>query len=281
MLSDIIGNIGDECGYEVVTSNIVNSTDVTTKMLLGMANRVVKEMADAYNWPKLRKSGTFTLVDGQDTYALAGDFSFYHYETFWNQSTQWKLYGPLSDQQYGERIGYGDLASTYDEFQIRGVTDNELTIYPTPDAGKAGEVIAYQYTSRRPVRPKTWTASTGVTAGEYLFYNGNYYSVDATGSTGSTAPTHTSGSVSGLTYYSGAYELFLADTDICVISERVLEQGVMERFASIKQLNVQALYEKQLAAEYAKNIQGKVLIAGGSGSKEFQYAKNGVVNFSS
>lgn len=280
MLSDIISHIGDESGYEVVASNVSSSTDVTTKMLLGMCNRVVKEMADAYNWPRLRKTGTITLVDGQATYALPGDFSYYHFETFWNQSTQWRLYGPLTQQQYGARIGYGDNLSVYDEFQIRGVTDNEITIYPTPGTGNAGEIIAFQYTSARPVRPKTWAASMAVTAGQYLFYNGNYYTADAAGTTGSTAPTHTTGSTDGLTYYSGKYESFLADTDVCNLSERVLEQGVMERFASIKQLNVMPLYQTQLREEFAKQEQGKVLYAGGKGNKTSdQYAINERVGF--
>jgi hypothetical protein len=278
MLSDIIRNIGQECGYQVVTSNINNSTDVTTKMLLGMCNRIAKEMADAYEWQKLRKSYSFALEDGVSTYALPDDFSYYHYETFWNQSTQWRLYGALNQQQYGERIGYGDLASVYDEFQIRGVTDKEITIYPTPDAGKDGEVITFEYTSARPIRPKTWTASTLVNIGTYLFYNGNYYTVDATYTTGSTAPTHTTGSTNGLTYYDGKYESFLADTDVCVLSERVLEQGVMERFGSIKQLNIPQLFQSQLDTEYAKSSAGKVLYAANSNlDNKFQYAINGRV----
>ncbi len=285
MLSDIIGNIGDECGYEVVTSNIVNSTDVTTKMLLGMCNRVIKEMADAYNWTRLRKTHTFSLAASTPTYALPGDFSYYHYETFWNQSDQWRLFGPLTSQAYGERIGYGDLASVYDEFTIRGVTDNELTVYPTPGTGVT-DTVAFQYTSARPVRPKTWTEGAVFAANSYCFYNGNYYSTITGGTTGSTPPTHTSLSASdggfNWTYYSGKYESFLADTDTAVLNERILEQGVMERFASIKQLNVLPLYLTQLEEEYAKTVQGKILMAGGyNGKDRFMHALNGRVSFGS
>jgi hypothetical protein len=286
MLSDIITNIGNECGYEVEASNIVNASDVTTKMLLGMCNRVIKEMADAYNWTRLRKSYTFDLEDGIATYALPTDFSYYHYETFWNQDTQWKLYGALSSQQYGERVGYGDLLSVYDEFTIRGVTDNEITIYPTPGTGNDGETISFEYTSARPVRPRTWQASLSVTSASYIFYNGNYYTAGSTGTTGATPPTHTTGSASdgtiSWTYYAGKYESFLADTDVAVLSERILEQGVMERFASIKQLNVNPLFQSQLEDEYGKTVNGKVLYAGGYGAKDrFMHAKSSRVSFGS
>lgn len=285
MLSDIIANVGAECGYEVVTSNIVSSDDVTTQMLLGMCNRVVKEMADAYCWPKLRKSASFTLVSSQATYELPGDFSYYHYETFWNSSDQWKLYGPLSQQAYAERLGYGNLATVYDEFQIRGMTDSEITITSTPGTDTAGNIIIYEYTSARPVRPRTWEEGLTVTSGSYIFYNGNYYTAGAAGTTGATPPTHTTGSASDdnitWTYYSGAYQKFLADTDVCNLNERILEQGVMERFGVIKELAIEKRYDYQLENEYGKIVQGKKLHAGGRSRTRFQHASNGVVRFGS
>jgi hypothetical protein len=118
MLSEIIEHIGNECGYTVVTSNILNSDDVTTQMLVGMCNRVANEMSDAFNWTRLRKTGSITLVASQSTYALPADFSYYHYETFWNNSTQLRLIGPLSDQTYAERISFDD-STTFSEFTIR------------------------------------------------------------------------------------------------------------------------------------------------------------------
>jgi len=238
-------------------------------------------MADAYNWPKLFKSHSITLVASQATYALPGDFSFYHWETFWNQSTQWKVYGAMSQQQFGENIGYGNLATTYDQFQIRGMTDSEITIYPTPGADTAGHIVTFQYTSARPVRPRLWTDSTALVIGAYVFHNGNYYTADSSFTTGASAPTHTTGSVGSLTFYSGEYQSFLADTDVCLLSERVLEQGVMERFASIKQLAVQNLFANQLEEEFGKVRQGKVLTAASSGRTRAQRAFGGIISITS
>lgn len=277
MLSDIIDNVGRECGWEVVTSNIVNSTDVTTKMLLGMCNRVVNEMASGYTWPKLRKSHSITLVDGQATYALPGDFSYAHWDTFWNQTDHWRLFGPLTQQDYAAIKGYGNLAAAFSQFQIRGITDNQLTITPTPGSDDDSQVIIFEYTTARPIRPQTWEAGQIVASGDYTFYNGIYYKASTSGTTAGTNPTDDS----GVTWaeYSGPYEKFLADTDVSVLSERILEQGVMERFAAIKQLNVVPLFLNQLEEEYGRTLTGKTLYAGGHNRSYFQHAFNGKVNF--
>lgn len=259
-LSELVANIGNECGYEV-TSAVVDSSDVTTKQILALTNRVINEMADAYNWPKLIKQGTITLATSTSTYALPADFSHYHYETFWNSSDGWQLYGPLSQQDYSLRIGQGISSSVSREFQLRGVTDKELLIYPTPDSGVNGQTIIFQYTAARPVRPRTWAVGQTVVSGDYTFYNGIYYTASTSGTTAGAAPATDSGVTWAV--YSGTYKTFLADTDETVLSQRVLEQGVLERFAALKQLNVQQLYLSQRSDEYAKTVQGKTLYAGG------------------
>lgn len=242
-----------------------------------MANRVILEMADAFNWPKLIKTGVFNLASGEETYELPDDFSYYHHDTFWNITNSWPLYGPLTPQEYGERYGYNLDGAIYDEFTLRGITDNYITITPTPTA--SGSVIAFQYTSRRPVRPRTWAEGQSVAAGDYTFFDGVYYTATNAGTTGTGAdPTADTGGI-GWVFYNGPYESFLADTDEPVLSQRILEQGVLERFAVIKQLNVLQLYDDQLQAEFAKQVPGKVLHAADTYRHRFQYARNGRVNF--
>jgi hypothetical protein len=159
------------------------------------------------------------------------------------------------------------------------MTDNEMTIYPTPDSGNAGEVIYFQYTSARPIRPRTWAVGQAITSGDYCFSNGVYYLSSSSGTTAGAAPLTDSGVTWAV--YSGKYQKFLADTDQSVLSERILEQGVMERFAAIKQLSVLPLFLNQLEEEYGKNAGGKTLYAGGNSSTRFQYARNGRVSFGS
>lgn len=282
-LTDIISDIGEEAGYKVVTSNIANSQDTTTKQLYKMANRLIAEMMDAYNWPVLHKTATISLTEGSSTYALPADFSRYHHDTFWNSSEQWKIYGPLTQQEYALRLGYGEVVSVFDEFQIRGMTEGEILIYPTPGAGTTGNIITFQYTSARPVRPKTHAPSTAYTAGDYVFSSGVYYIAQNTGISG-ILPLDPAGVPpydGAITWqvYEGPYMKFLQDTDICNLSERILSQGILERFAVLKNLSVQPLYEAQLSDEYAKRVPGKTIYGSNSTRGRFQHAVNGRISF--
>lgn len=279
-LLSAVQNVASEAGY-AIDSVVVTSNDVTTKQLYMIANRIIREMQDAYPWPVLFKQHSFSLVSGTSTYALPGDFSSYHYDTWWNQSDGWRVIGPMSAQEYSTYIGSDVTSVVYDRFQIRGAADNKILYYPTPAA--SGDVIIFEYLAARAVRPPTWTTGESVTSGDYRSYNGNYYTASTTGTTGATPPTHTSGSASDGTitwaYYSGTYETFLADTDVPVLSQRILEQGMLERFAEIKGLTVVPRYETQLQEEYSKQEPGKVLFADGDQTERFQYGRNGRVVF--
>lgn len=282
-LLSVVTTIANEAGYAIDTS-VVTSTDVTTKQLYAMANRIVQEMAEQYAWPKLFKRGTITLASGTASYALPGDFSHYHYDTFWNQSVGWRVFGPLSPQDYAMIDGY-NVSPSWQHYQIRGVTNLEFTLKPTPSVAENGDIIIFEYLAKRYVRPRTWVQGQSIMTGDYTFYNGNYYTSQTTGTTGATPPTHTSSTASDGTitwaYYTGTYPTFLADTDEPVLSQRILEQGVMERFAEIKGITVNPRYAEQLNEEYSRAIPGKVLSADSEGSGHRAYAENGRVFFGS
>lgn len=279
-LSTVIQNVANEAGY-TVESSIIGSNETTTKQLLAIAQRINRDMFEAYPWPKCYASGSITLVSGQATYELPAAFSYYHYETFWNSSRRWRIIGPMTEQEYAEIRGFQLNPSIYQRFQIRGISNNQLLIDPTPSS--SGDLVIFEYIADRSVRPKTWAASTAFAAGSYCFYNGNYYSTTAGGTTGGTPPTHTSGSVSDggvtWTYYSGAYSSFLADTDVSLFNEKVLEQGILERFAEIHGLEtVRPRFEQQLNEEFSRDNPGKILYAGGS-SRNAIYARSGKAVF--
>lgn len=282
-LLSVVQNVASEAAYSV-ESTIIGNSEVTTKQLLTMTQRVVREMSEAYPWPKFYKSGSITLVDGQANYALPGDFDYYAYETFWNQSNRWRVLGPMSEQEYAEILGFGLNPSIYQRFQLRGVTSEELLINPTPDSGNAGQTIIFEYSSSRYVRPRQWAASQTYAAGAYTFNNGNYYQTQLGGTTGSTPPTFTSGvgSDGGVTwlYYSGEYKEFLADTDVAILNEKILEQGVLERFAEIKQLTVKPIFEVLLNEEYSRMNPGKVLF-NGLDQRNVMFARSGRAVFGS
>lgn len=279
-LLDNVNAVADEAGY-TVGSTVVGSNDTTSKQLLAIANRVNEEMSHAYLWNKLFKSGTITYVSGQATYALPADFSMYHYDTWWNQSNRWRLLGPMTPQRYADTQGYGLNPTIYDQFMVRGITDNQLLIEPTPDS--SGDVIIFEYLADRPIKPKTWAASEAFGNNSYCSYNGNYYTTTTGGTTGATPPTHTSGSVSDgsltWTYYDGAYNKFLADTDETVLNPKTLEQGMLERFAEIHGLStIQPRFLALLHDDYARQKVGKSLFAGNDFRMEV-YGRSGKVGF--
>lgn len=281
-LATIVSNVANECGY-TVESNIVASTETTTKQLLAMVNRVNRDIFEAYPWPKCYASGSITLVGGQSTYALPAAFSWLQYDTFWNQSDRWRILGPLTVQEYSEIRGYGLNTTIYSRFQIRGMSNNELLITPTPTAAQNGQILIFEYIADRSVKPRNWVASTPFAAGSYCFNNGNYYKTTAGGTTGATAPTHTSGSVSDgsvtWAYYDGSYMSFLADTDVSLFSEALVEQGVKERFAEMHGLTtIKPTFDMQLHEEFGRAKTGKTIMVAGVRAPDL-FARNNRVAF--
>lgn len=189
----------------------------------------------------------------------------------------------MTEQEYAEIRGFGLNTTVYQRFQIRGLSNSELLISPTPGASYSGDIIIFEYIADRSVRPKTWTTATAFAANSYCFYNGNYYQTTAGGTTGATPPTHTSGSQSdgGVTwdYYSGPYNQFLADTDSSIFQEKLLEQGILERFAEIHGLDsIRPRFEVQLNEEFSRDQNGKIIFAGGQVRGNL-FARNGVAVF--
>jgi hypothetical protein len=279
-LATIVANVANEAGYTVET-NVTTSTETTTKQLRTMVQRISREMSDKYPWPVMYAAGSITLVNGQAQYQLPAAFSYYQYNTFWNQSTRWRILGPMTPQEYAEIIGYGLNTTVYQRFQLRGISNDQLLISPTPTA--SGDTIIFEYIAERSVRPRTWTTATLYVANSYTFYNGNYYQTTAGGTTGATPPTHTSGSVSDggvtWTYYSGIYNEFLADTDVSILNEKTLELGVLERFAEIHGLTVvPGRFEMQLNEDFSKQNPGKILYTGGL-QRNLVFARDGIATF--
>lgn len=118
-----------------------------------------------------------------------------------------------------------------------GVLSNSLFALDTPGTtltitgGPTSATIkVYAAVTKDSVTPKTktlvsntetftyWTESTAVTLGQKIWYGDNLYTVSVLGTTGTTAPTHTSGSLSNgtatLAYVSSVSEITLEKNDI-------------------------------------------------------------------
>ena len=242
MILNILQSAALEIGVTAPTSG-VNSSDLQAKQLLALLIREGREIRNIVYWPQLTKEWTFALVDGQANYALPGDFERFDFRTMWNRGNHWELTGPLSPQEWQWRKSGIVSSGPRQRFRIKGCADNEFFIDPTPGSSDASLLMVYEYQSSNWLRPKTWTTATAFAASSYCFYNGNNYFTASGGTTGATAPTHTSGTVSdggvSWAYYADAYETPTADTDVGLISEDILLMGLKWRFMQAKGLEYQ------------------------------------------
>lgn len=255
-IGTILTEVLDEGSQNIPSGNIVGGTSHESRRIVSIAHTVLDEMVEEYNWRELRRRGSITLVDGQSTYSLPTDFSRYHYNTFWNHANSLPVI--FIDEQYisaTEALGVNSYSTT--QFYIDGIADNQITIKPTPNAATDGNILKFFYTSTRSIKPRTWESGLTISsAGEYISYNGNYYTSTNTGTTGATPPTHTTGTASDGTvswaYYSGGYNRFIADTDEPVLSATILKQGILERMQISLGLQVKPTYMARLRALYSK-----------------------------
>lgn len=247
-------------------SSLVGSANNQYILLLAMINQAAQDLAATYPWPELEMEHTFTLSDGVDSYALAGDFDRIRMETLWNRDEEWPLLGPLDAVEWQQYKSGLITSFPRQRFRIKGRTDTQFFLDPTPDSTSAGQTCAYEYLSDSVFRPKTWSATTIFAAGAYCFYDGNIYQTTAGGTTGSTAPTHTSGDDTDggvtWTYYSATYDTVIADTDESILNEGMVLDWAIWMFRRETGLSYQHLMkdaQEQVAFAKTKKTGGEVL----------------------
>lgn len=221
-------------------SALINSSNKTVKQLLALLNEEGRSLVKQFEWPELRKEHTITLVHGQETYGLPSDFSSIRSDTTWDRTNSRQVVGGLTPREWQIQKSATGISEFYRNFTIKGSASNQIYVYPTPSSTDDGATIVFEYFSKSWARPATWTASTSYAANNCTWYNGNYYTTTSGGTSGSTAPTHTSGSASdgGVTwiYSSSIYDTVLKDTDISLFDSELVGLGVLWRFMRINGL---------------------------------------------
>lgn len=150
----IINNVEKRLGLEVVTNPTANASP-TVKKLVAFANLEGKDLALRYPWSILQKIETHSASAAEDQGLLttiAADISIKHirHMTVWNQTTDRRIYGPLTPQEWSDLKGSG-IQYTDDHFRIYG---GKLYITPAP---AASDSIVFEYVS------KNWCQSSGGT----------------------------------------------------------------------------------------------------------------------
>jgi hypothetical protein len=225
------------------TSSLIGLTDGNALLLRAMLDKAAREIRDYWTWPQLTKEYTFPLATGQAGYALPPDMNYVHFESLWNRTQRLPLMGPLNSVAWQEYKS-GIVASfPRQRYMVRGWSGNNFSIDPTPSASDNGQTLAFDYSTQYTMRPTTeWVASTSFLNIRYCYYGLNIYDRGSTGAatSGTTPPTHTSGSVSDGSIswaYVGEYDTALADSDVYLVEEKLVVDEAVWRFLRARGLD--------------------------------------------
>src|SRR5690242_11333090 len=116
-LLSLVNEVLPEIGFGELSA-IVGSQNKTAQLALAAARRTGKSMAK-YNWRVLIKRNVLTTASSADSYSLPSDFARFIHNTEWNDTTAFRLHGPISDEDWQEDLS-GLVAPTVDKrFQLR------------------------------------------------------------------------------------------------------------------------------------------------------------------
>ena len=126
-----------------VPTTVVTSTDLVVQQLYALANEEGEELADAYDWQKLRRQHLFnTVATAAQTSAVPSDWNRFISNSFFNRSTRRSLIGPITPQQWQAIQAQPQLNRVFLAFIER---DGQFLVTPSPGAGQQ---IAYEYVSK-------------------------------------------------------------------------------------------------------------------------------------
>lgn len=132
---------------------VTGSTDINTLQLLELAQEEGEELSRRSDWPALTRQQTFTTTAAAvQVGALPSDWDRFINDSLFNRTTNRKLIGPLSPQDWQAEQANPSVSVVYDAFRLRGT---DFLITPTPPAG---QTIAYEYVTNQ------WCQSSGGTA---------------------------------------------------------------------------------------------------------------------
>lgn len=231
---EIVQDITREFNSISTPTTLVTNSNNTIKQFKAILEKEAKRLSRYCDWARLRKEHEITLVDSQENYAFPSDFDRFVDATAWDSSNNWQLVGSLNPIEWQIEKNAVVSSGVRKRFTIKGAVDNKIFFSPIPGTSDAGDTIKFEYMTCNWLLPATWVASTQYSANQYVSYNGNIYQTTAGGTSGSTAPTHTSGSSSDggvtWTYYDECYDKIIADTDTPLLDEDLLAMGTIWRF---------------------------------------------------
>jgi hypothetical protein len=207
-----------------------------------------------YNWPQLKRGYTFTTQTGVRDYQLPGDFYRILESGQWDQTNHWPLRGPISDYNYNVRQFAVVSLQTRKAFRLIGPTNYLFSTAPyvqrsaghfeiDPAGGNDTDQLFLGYVSGNWLWPEDWVAATVYAANSVVSGNGFTYITTAGGTSGSTRPSHTTGSqTDGGVTWAVWQEPFLLDSSntkltdncLCLFDDDLMIDGMIWAYKRAK-----------------------------------------------
>ena len=146
-----------------VPTTIIGNVEDVAKQMLEVMTVSVTELARSYDWQELQKEKTFNTVAATVGYNLPTDFDRFINNTFWNETNNEKVVGPVTPEEY-RTLKTDNAGAVNDYFRIRA---GQVLIYPIPSSI---ESMIYEYVSNLVVLSSSsvgqsqWLADTDVPA---------------------------------------------------------------------------------------------------------------------
>jgi len=246
IVKEALGDIGI-----TLPSSIVSTSDKTQIQLRMMIHAQARAMRNLHIWRQQVRAYSFTTEANRAYYPLPEDFYAMRANTGYDQADSIPLQGPAGDSLTQDILYGAQQTGKPYSFRIHGYDFNPTTgsgqFQVIPEPQSAGDELSFEYLTKTTFLPPHWTASeAGVTVNKYRNANGNIYKCTAitSGTTGTTAPSHTSGSAvdNGVTwlYWSAPYEAIVLDTDLSIFDDDIMIEGVKYRYQRSKGLDYEA-----------------------------------------
>lgn len=198
------------------------------------------------NWPQLKRGYYFNTTLNERRYQLPGDFYRLLMSTQWDTTNHWPMIGPISDANYAMREFAIVQSSTLKVYNLIGPTGYlySTSPYNKRSAGKIEidppgqnntDELFLGYISSNWIWPREWVANTAYSLGNIRTGDGRVYRVITAGTSGTTRPSVTTGTVIDGTvtwevytepYLIESANTQLNDNDLCLFDDDLMIEGV-------------------------------------------------------
>lgn len=214
-------------------SALVGITTVNVLQILEELYEICEDLRQSGIWIDQKRKHSFSTSSTVSQYLLPADYYCPLPETEWNQAENWKLIGPVSDEEFtyylhsGHTPGLNYYFRLFNWDQNRASTQGQIELTPTPTST---QTLSFEYATRHLFLPKDYALSQTYTLNTLVNVNGEIYKCSDAITTSTTPPTgKTTGIVDGdgtWDWYNTPIESLLADTDLCLYDSDLVRLGL-------------------------------------------------------